>query len=152
LIYLNHMKKWSFILILLPLTCFSQLGFETRYFTINSESLPRVEDLSNFTFNKTPFVKRSLNEFQMNANNYRKTVDMALVVNKENNYVSGNVNIASIQSEFYRFGTPTNYLSDGTTRVKNTVYKEMKGLDLLSSCPPYGICARCASYRVGRGY
>lgn len=146
------MKTWSFLLVLLPMVSFGQLGFESRYFTINSESLPKVEALSTFTFDSTLFVKRTLNEFQMNVSNYRRLVDMASVVNKENIYVRGNVDIDAIQSEFYSFRTPTSYLSDGTTRVTNTVYKEMKGLYILNSCPPFGICSRCAPYRVGRGY
>ncbi len=146
------MKTWSFVLLLLPLVAFGQLDFESRYFTITSKLLPEVEALSTFTFDSTPFVKRTLNEFQMNVSNYRKLVDMVSVVNKENMYVRDNVDIDAIQAEFYSFGIPTSYLSDGTTRVTNTVYKEMKGLYILNSCPPFGICSRCAPYRVGRGY
>jgi hypothetical protein len=136
-----------------PLTVFSQQDFSTRYFTINSESLPQLEQLT--VYNLKPvnaFEKIGLNKFQMNVDNYRTSVDMVGAVEQESNYVPANVNVQEIQSEFFSFGAQNNYRSDGKTRVKNSVYKEMRGLDLMDPCPPFGICARCAPYRVGRGF
>lgn len=146
------MKKCLILIILFPLTLIGQLDLDTRYFTITQQSLPEVEALSTFTFEKTPFVKRSLNEFEMNAVNYRKAVDMASVVNEDANYEQKYVNVKAIQSEFYGFGAPNTYQSDGTTRTKNIVYKEMRGLEFVGTCPPFGVCARCAPYRIGRGF
>lgn len=146
------MKKYLIILLFFPCLLVGQTDFNTRYFTITSESLPEIEELSTFTFNTTPFVKRSLNEFQMNEDNYRRSVDMASVVNDEYNRTPQNVNIKEIQSKYYSFGNSSGYVSDGTTRVENTVYKEMRGLSFVDACPPFGICPRCAPYRVGRGY
>ncbi len=146
------MKTLFFILCLLPLTAFAQLGLESRCYKVTMESLPKVEELSTFTFNKTPFVKRSLNEFEMNASNYQRTVDMASTVAGDNTYQRSNVNIDELQSKFYNLSTPSSFQSDGTTRTKNTVYKEMRGLEFVNACPPFGVCARCAPYRIGRGF
>ncbi|NNJ81780.1 MAG: hypothetical protein HKP11_06260 [Flavobacteriaceae bacterium] len=147
------MKIVYFILLLIPMALFSQDDFSTRYYTINSESLPQLDELTVYNLKPvTPFEKIGLNNFQMNVNNYRSSVDMVSAVEQESDYVLGNVNVQEIQSEFYSFGAQKNYLTDGKTRVKNSVYKEMRGLDLLDPCPPFGICARCAPYRVGRGF
>jgi hypothetical protein len=137
---------------MLPLALWSQTDFNTRYFTITAKSLPEVDALSSFDFNTTPFVKRSLKEFQMNAENYRQSVDMASVVNDDYARAPQNVNIKAIESKYYNFGNSSGYVTDGTTRVKNTVYKEMRGLSFVDACPPFGICPRCAPYRVGQGY
>lgn len=130
----------------------AQLDLETRYFQFSEQSLPEVTELSTFTFNDTPFVKRSLNEFEMNATNYRSAVDMASAVNDNSTYETRNVNVQALQSKFYSWSTPTAYQSDGKTRTKNTVYQEMRGLEFVNTCPPFGVCARCAPYRIGRGF
>jgi len=131
----------------------SQNDFSTRYFTINSNSLPQLEELTIYSFKaEASFKKIGLNDFQMNVDNYRANVDMVSAIQTEQAYVPANVNVKEIQSEFYGFGGSSNYLSDGKTRVTNSVYKEMRGLDLMDPCPPFGICARCAPYRVGRGF
>ncbi len=138
---------------ILPLTLFSQDDFSTRYYTFNSQSLPQLEELSVYNLKAdAPFEKIGLNYFRMNVNNYRESVDMVGAIEKEMDYVSSYVNVKEIQSEFFSFGAQQNYRSDGKTRVNNTVYKEMRGLDLMDPCPPFGICSRCAPYRVGRGY
>ena len=146
------MKYWILIALFLPVTLFAQGDLETRYFTITSESLPTIDALSDFDFNTQPFVKRSLDEFQMNSDNYRSAVNMVAAIEKEESFLVRNVDLNSLNSKFGNFGDQSQYQSDGKTRVQNTVYKEMRGLDLLSPCPPFGICARCAPYRLGRGY
>jgi hypothetical protein len=153
LIYLEAMKTWYIILMCLPLSLMSQNDFSSRYYTINSNSLPQLEELTIYSFKaETPLKKVGLNDFQMNVENYRGSVDMVSAIEAEKEYVPANVNVQEIESEFYGFGGRANYRSDGKTRVTNSVYKEMRGLDLMDPCPPFGICARCAPYRVGRGF
>ena len=153
MIYLESMKTWYIILFCLPISLMSQNDFSTRYFTINSNSLPQLEELTIYSFKaETSFKKIGLNDFQMNVDNYRANVDMVSAIQNEQAYVPANVNVKEIRSEFFGFGARSSYLSDGKTRVTNSVYKEMRGLDLMDPCPPFGICARCAPYRVGRGF
>jgi hypothetical protein len=147
------MKIICFILLMLPLTFFGQDDFSTRYYTFDSQSLPQLEELSVYNLKAdAPFEKIDLNYFRMDVNNYRESVDMVSVVEKEMAYAPSNVNVKEIESEFYSFGVQQNYRSDGKTRVTNSVYKEMRGLNLIDPCPPIGVCPRCAPYRVGRGY
>jgi hypothetical protein len=147
------MKSVYLIFLILPLTIVGQNDFSTRYFKINSESLPQLDELTIYNLKPvTPFEKIGLNDFRMNVNNYRGAVNMVSAVEDEMAYAPSNVNIKEIQSEFYSFSSPRNYQSDGKTRVNNSVYKEMRGLDLMDPCPPFGICPRCAPYRVGRGF
>lgn len=109
-----------------------------------------IEDLSEFRFNESPFVKRSLNEFELNTFNYRTTVDMMAAVSKDLPSQPRNVNIESLRQGLPGIRNEQAYISDGKTRVENQVYKEMRGLDLVDRCPPWGVCARCAPYRAGR--
>lgn len=148
----DPVRIFVFIIFLVPTAVFSQTDFNTRYFTITSESLPEIQDISTFKLYTAPFVKRSIKDFQMNADNYRQTVDMTSVVNEDFVNSPQNVDLKTIQSQYFSFGNTPAYVSDGSTKVKNTVYKEMRGLTFLDACPPFGICPRCAPYRVGRGY
>lgn len=149
------MSKWIFILVLCPWVGLAQYDFDSRYFTINAESLPEIEDLtsSSFTLNKAPLLATKLKTFQMNAENYRQPVDMAAVVNDNQKFIQRKVDVLPLQLKALGI-KPGNglYQSDGSSGVKNIVYKEVRGLDILNPCPPFGICPRCAPYRVGRGY
>ena len=139
---------------MIPLLALGQNDFDTRYFTINSESLPSVEELTIVNFD--PPLKQEKtnlkNFFNISVDNYRSSVDMAGAIADDLQPTRSFVDIQEIQSDFYGFGADPNYRSDGKTRVKNTVYREMRGLSLLDPCPPFGICGRCAPYRVGRGF
>lgn len=149
------MKKWLFLLVLSPWVLSAQYDFDSRYFTINSESLPEIEELtsSSFTLDKAPLLPTKLKTFQMNAENYRQPVDMATVVNENQRYVQRKVDVLPMQLKVLGIKTGSRiYQADGSSGVKNIVYKEVRGLDILDPCPPFGICARCAPYRVGRGY
>jgi len=109
-----------------------------------------MEQLSQFQFNDTPFVKRSLNEFDLNSFNYRSEVDMMAAVSKDRSPRPRNIDMESLRQGLPGFQNDQTYISDGKTRVENTVYKEMRGLDFVDRCPPWGVCARCAPYRAGR--
>jgi hypothetical protein len=144
------MKKYLLLVLLLPLFSVAQQDFETRYFTIDATSLPEVTDLMEFSFDNTPLVKRSLNEFDMNVQNYRKPVDMASVVSNQKKYVAQGFNIKGLESQYNGFGSTAQYTPDGSTQLVNPVYKDMSGFNAADTCPPFGICPRCAHYRVGR--
>lgn len=145
------MKKLLFLVLLLPALAVAQNDFETRYFTINATSLPDVTDLMEFSFDESPIVKRSLNEFDMNVQNYRKPVDMASVVGaQKRSFATKEYSIEGLQSQYNGFGSAAQYSPDGSTQLVNPVYKDMSGFNAADTCPPFGICPRCAHYRVGR--
>jgi len=131
-----------------------QSDFDTRYYTINEESLPSMEELSIVSFDMPVVQKKTdfKSYFNISVDNYRSSVDMVGAIQDNLQPSPSFVNVREIQSDFYGFGADPNYRSDGETRVKNTVYREMRGLTILDPCPPFGVCARCAPYRVGRGF
>ncbi|MEZ4874742.1 MAG: hypothetical protein R2793_04660 [Flavobacteriaceae bacterium] len=151
------MKKSFFIFILLPLATWAQYDFESRYFTITAESLPEVPELSAFDINfgsKRDFSIRSLSDFnKVTSSNYWQAVDMAAAIEKQEQYKTNNsYNVEALQQKYSAIGGNAPYAADGSTKVTNFVYKEQRGLDLMDPCPPFGICPRCAPYRVGRGF
>ena len=94
MIYLESMKTWYIILFCLPISLMSQNDFSTRYFTINSNSLPQLEELTIYSFKaEASFKKIGLNDFQMNVDNYRANVDMVSAIQTEQAYVPANVNV-----------------------------------------------------------
>ncbi|NND63086.1 MAG: hypothetical protein HKN48_07805 [Flavobacteriaceae bacterium] len=150
------MKKWCLILLLFPFVGMAQFDFETRYFKIDAASLPDVEALSAFDINfETPSkfdIDALKNYNKVTANNYWQPVDMAKAVDEITRYEKNDFNINKLQSKMFARGGTAQYGADGATAVKNTVYKEQRGLDFLDPCPPFGVCGRCAPYRVGRGF
>jgi hypothetical protein len=161
-------KQVLFLLILLPLFSYGQFDFDTRYFTINATSLPEApqfdllpkfgnslsmsnkkeEKSGSYYLDNTPTFAATLSSFRMSSSNYWEPVDMMSAVSNTINRSPSNANISSLRPENYG---NSSYSKDASTKVKNSVYVEMRGLDLLSPCPPYGICPRCAPYRA-RGY
>lgn len=151
------MKKLLFILAFLPLNLLAQYDFESRYFTINAASLPEVPELSAFDIDfgpKRDFSIRNITDFnKVTENNYWQAVDMAAAIEKQDRFKSNtNYNVDALQQKYAAFGGNAQYNPDGSTKVTNFVYKEQRGLDMLDPCPPFGICGRCAPFRVGRGY
>ncbi|MCB0456153.1 MAG: hypothetical protein R2776_06845 [Flavobacteriaceae bacterium] len=150
------MKIWIFIATFLPLTTIAQYDFESRYFTITSESLPEVPELSAFDIDfgpKRDFSIRKITDFnKVTSSNYWEAVDMAVAIEKQEKYKSNtNYNVAALQQKYNGLGN-TPYAADGSTKVTNFVYKEQRGLDMMNPCPPFGICPKCAPYRLSRGY
>ena len=134
----------------------AQYDFESRYFTISSESLPDIPELSAFEIDfgtKRDFSIRNITDFnKVTSNNYWEAVDMSAAIEKQEKFKSNsNYNVKALQQKFAVSGNQQ-YSADGSTKVTNFVYKEQRGLDMLDSCPPFGICPRCAPYRLGRGY
>jgi len=142
------MKKYVvFILFLLPVLSWSQYDFETRYFTIDETSLPEVNVLETFTeINNNSFLTK-LPDFKMNNDNFQKEVNMGEVLYDSERYVNSNYEVKAIEAKGYGFNT-SQYEADASSAVKNIVYKPSSG----DPCPPFGICAKCAPFRVGRRY
>jgi hypothetical protein len=156
LIDLVLMKKLAYILFFLPVVLCAQYDFETRYFKIDDTSLPMVPEISSLEAKfSTPknFEIKSLSDFnKVTAKNYWEAVDMSIALEKKENYKRAEFNAKALQQKFSAYGGTSQYSSDGATTVVNTVYKEQRGLYMMDACPPFGICPRCAAFRVGRGY
>jgi hypothetical protein len=163
------MKKTVLLLsFLLPILATAQFDFDSRYFTINASSLPEApqfepmptfgkvlslnesskENSGSFSLDSTPTFAATLNALKMNSSNYWEPVDMMSAASASINRLKTKWDIAPLKPEVYGF---TVYNADAASKVKNSVYVEVRGLDLLSPCPPYGICPRCAPYRA-RGF
>ncbi len=144
-------KIFSFLFILTQTLVFAQRDFEKRFFTINAESLPEVETFGNFNLKKdTVFISKfTLPNFSKRNNNYWQPVDMAFVMTNEKNSTKYKYAIPTLNT--YNL-IPDQYVSDGKTRVINTVQKNVFGLNILDTCPPDGICPRCAPYRLNNNF
>lgn len=153
-------KLFLLIVYLLPALAIAQFDFDSRYFTIDAESLPPVPEASiffsepkseqgSFDLHDSPSFSGTLNSNAISTSNYYQPVDMRAVLVEPNKFIDDNYQVGSIQRQQYAFGL---YESDASSGVTNIVYKEQRGLGLLEACPPFGICPRCAHYRVGRGY
>ena len=141
----------------------AQYDFDSRYFTINASSLPEVGPVNDFTKPASFASKFSLDaaptivngatpSFKLTTQNYRTQVDMATAVTQLTKFVNTATEVTPIQARAYGFTGFSGYGADKSSGVKNMVYKEQKGLNLLDPCPPIGICPRCAPYKIARGY
>ena len=147
------MKKLLLLLLITPALVVAQYDFDTRYFTIKADALPDVESLANFSLEKGPVFSEKLPTFNlMTRTNFWQPVDMVGAIGEARKFISSNVAITPLNAKVYGFSGFSGYKDDAASGVDNSVYKEVRGLDLLGDCPPYGICARCAPYRVNRGY
>lgn len=147
------MKKGLYILLLVSGIAQAQLDFETRYFTINSESLPAMEvsEEFNFSIKRGPklFSDLPLPSSKITAQNYWQPVNMMEVIEGEKTFVDTKSQALSLNG--IRYGI-TDASNASGSKLTNFVYKESRGLDMFDPCPPYGICQRCAPFRVSRGY
>ena len=140
-------KYFLYIVLFIPILTWAQYDFETRYFTIGENSLPEVNVLETFTeVNNNSFLTK-LPDFKMNNDNFQKEVNMGEVLYDSEKYVNSNYQVKALETKNYGFST-AQYEDDASSAVKNIVYKPSSG----DPCPPFGICAKCAPYRVGRRY
>jgi hypothetical protein len=157
------MKIYSFLLFFLPCVVLAQYDFDSRYFTINASSLPEIGPVNDFTKSVSFASKFSLDaapeivnkttpSFKLTTQNYRTPVDMATAVSQRTRFIDTESEVTPIKAKTYGFTGYSGYNADKSSGVKNAVYKEQKGLNLLDPCPPIGICPRCAPYKVARGY
>lgn len=150
------MKIYWIILLLFPVSLWGQYDFETRYFSINATALPEIPEVGEFTLRNAstdaPLIKNLSDFNQINAKNYWQPVDMAGAMAEEEKLKDNGYDTQSLQEKFNKSYGVGQYPQDGSTKVTNRVYKEQRGLDFLDPCPPFGICPRCAPYRIGRGF
>ncbi len=120
-------------LVLLPSLVLGQLdGMETRFIRITNESLPEVPPLPRFQnpAGDIDFRKR-LQSFKVTAENYQQPVDMLAAVERTGMFSSTKIELDPISAKAYGLTGFPQYQADGATVVRNTVYKEMRGLYLL---------------------
>lgn len=138
------MKLLSYILIFLPVLAIGQFDFETRYFTIDSESLADMSELSSLDMEfvmKPSFQKRRISDFtRVTAKNYWQAVDMASVLEKESTKLDYSpINLPMLDQKEFGFSFSVNGSNsfDGTSRygIRNIAYKEMRSIYF---CSPSG--------------
>jgi len=144
------------LVLLLGWTALGQADFDTGFISLPAEALTAVPEFNAFEFRFTNtsdyFGVKKITDFnKVTVANFREPVDMAAALQTKASMQKSTFDLSRLQNEF-GLGNNEAYTSDGATRVKNTVYKQQVGLDLMSPCPPNGICSRCAPYRVGRGF
>lgn len=149
------MKKLFFILVLFPLLAFGQLDFESYKGKLNFVDLPAVQEVVTNPFlsakpTKTNNSLRKLPSFRLSKDNFREPVSVFDAMAASQQYVKSDLKINIDPKEYTVYGGNSNYAPDGSTKVKNSVYKDASGFYYSDSCPPYGICPRCAPYRIGR--
>jgi len=146
-------KKGLYILLFVSGIAQAQYDIDTRYFTINAESLPAMElsDEFNFSLKKGPkmFSDLALPTSKITAENYWQSVNMMDVIENEKTFVDTKSQALSLNGIRYGLNNTT---SAPGKELTNFVYKEANGLDLIDPCPPFGICHRCAPYRISRGF
>lgn len=151
------MKKIFLLLLLFPMLVSAQFDLETFKGKMNVISLPVVEKATDSPLiSDLGFVRKyskKLPSFRLSKENYRQPVSMFEAMAASENYVESKIKISLDPSELGIYGGNSNYSADGSTKVKNIVYKDA-GSNFLTSdaCPPHGFCARCAPYRMGRSY
>lgn len=149
------MRKLLILLLLLPMIASAQLDFESNKFKLDFVSLPEVESLLSTSLpSRTDFSNKKSNKlpsFKMNKNNFREPVSLYDAMAANENYIKSDIKITLDPKEYGVYGN-SSYTSDGATKVKNIAYKDAtRGFLFADSCPPYGVCPRCAPYRI-RGY
>ena len=151
------MKRLFFLLLLFPLIASAQFDFETNKAKFDMVSLPEIESLMITPMpNKISFVNKyskKISSFKLSKENYREPVSMYEAMASTENYVESDLKISLDAKSFGIYGGNSRYSADGSTKVKNIAYKDAgSGFFFADSCPPNGICPRCAPYRMGRSY
>jgi len=112
---------------------------------MDSNALPEISSLSALTINKSVLLKNTLPNFSMTSSNYWEPVDMMTAMGKE---MPTSQNLTD--RELKQFGLSNFSLSkkqsnfSSSTKVTNSVYQDARIFD---TCPPFGVCARCAPYK-----
>ena len=76
---------------------------------------------------------------------------MSEVIANNQSYIKSDLQISLDPRELGIYGGSSSYQADGSTKVKNIAYKDAaRGFFFGESCPPNGICPRCAPIRTGR--
>jgi len=150
------MKKVWLLILLFPFLASAQLDFESYKGKLNFVELPVIQEVvSNPFLDAKPKTTRNnvqkLPSFRLNKNNYREPVSVFDAMVASESYVESDLKITIDPREYGVYGGNSSYAPDASTKVQNTVYKDAsRGFLFADSCPPYGVCARCAPYRIGR--
>lgn len=149
------MKKFLFLILLFPLFVSAQFDLESNKERLNVVFLPEIENLvTNTSLSNIDFSikkKAKLPSFRMNTQNYREPVNMTEAIANNQSYVKSDLQISLDPRELGIYGGSSSYQADGSTKVKNIAYKDAaRGFFFAESCPPNGICPRCAPTRMGR--
>lgn len=76
---------------------------------------------------------------------------MSEAIATNQSYVKSDIQISLDPRELGIYGGSSSYQADGSSKVKNIAYKDAaRGFFVGESCPPNGICPRCAPMRMGR--
>ncbi|MGJ8665769.1 MAG: hypothetical protein ACSHW7_05340 [Patiriisocius sp.] len=148
------MKK-LFLFLLFPLMAWSQNDFETRYFTIDAESLPDVPEVTfipktqntetkgTMTLEKTPTFNSVLDAYKISSENYWQPVDMTVALGGSTvNYSDPSLRLKKLQEKQFGFtitgngGNSSFEFSDGQTTVRNSVYREQRPFYIFQSDQP----------------
>ncbi len=153
------MKKWSFLLLIVPVIAFGQHDFETRHFKIDATSLTAIPEVSSFDLKfdtNAPFQKKSLSDFlKVTSENYWQPVDMAQVLaQEESTYIDvPQIIYRKADAEESGFSVSLNGPNsiDGTNAqgIRNIAYKEMRSIFF---CPASGAVPTTRAARRTRGF
>ena len=151
------MKKLLFLLLFLPLIASAQLDLESFKGKLNFVELPIVpnvvESPMTFKSSETNNTSRRLPSFRLSKKNYREPVSVFDAMAASESYVKSDIQLNMNSKEYGLYGGSSSYSADSSTKVKNLVYKDAaRGFYFADSCPPNGICPRCAPYRMGGRY
>lgn len=150
------MKKIWLIIFLFPVLATAQLDFESYKGKLNFVELPIIKEVVSNPFldakpASTNNQLRRLPSFRLNKENFREPVSVFDAMAASENYVKSDLKVTIDPREYGLSGGNSRYTPDGATKVTNTVYKDAaSGFFYSDSCPPHGICPRCAPYRIGR--
>lgn len=151
------MKRLLLLLLLLPFISVAQLDFESNKTKLDMVYLPEIESLMVTPMpSKGSFMNKhskKLPSFKLSKENYREPVSMSEAMAAAENYVESGIKVALDAKNFGIYAGSSSYSPDSSTKVKNIAYKDAtRGFLFADSCPPNGICPRCAPYRMGNSY
>lgn len=151
------MKKLLFLLFFIPLLGTAQLDLESFKGKLGFLELPVVQNVvdsplllkstgSSSTYRKFP-------SFGLSKKNYREPVNVFEAMVASESYIKSGIKVDLDAAQYGIYAGSSNYSADSSTKVKNIAYKEAgRGFYFTDSCPPNGICPRCAPYRMGGRY
>lgn len=145
------MKKILLLLLFFPLMVSAQLDFETYKGKLNFIELPAVNTLPELPtiLERSVSSSNPFSVFRLNRQNFREPVSMMDAMMAMEQTPQSNLQINIDPREYGVLGGSSSYTPDGSTQVKNAAYKEAsRGFYVADTCPPFGICPRCAPYKL----
>lgn len=102
-----------------------------------------------FNFTYTGSYPLSPISFETNTNSYWEPVNMSAAVAQRNMQQQRAVQMRPVRVRYFELAARNRYTSDGQTKVQNTVYQDMRGLQLIDprAAAASGLCWRCSPFR-----